>query len=52
MLASFNRDAALMFSQLLDKKESGEFLPEGGNSEATLPADEPEETTAGTAEEE
>lgn len=52
MLASFNRDAASMFSQLLDKKESGEFMPESGNSEATLPGDEPEETTAGTAEEE
>ncbi len=52
MLASFNRDAASMFSQLVDKKESGEFLPEGGASDATLPADEPEETTADQAEEE
>lgn len=52
MLASFNRDAASMFSQLLDKKDSGEFLPEGGASDATLPAEEPEETTAGQAEEE
>jgi large subunit ribosomal protein L10 len=52
MFASFNRDAASMFSQLLDKKESGEFVPEGGTTEATLPADEPEETAAGAAEEE
>ena len=52
MFASFNRDAASMFSQLLDKKESGEFLPEGGASEATLPADESADTAADTAEEE
>ena len=52
MLASFNRDAASMFTQLLDKKESGEFTPEGGSSDATLPAEEPEETAAGKAEEE
>lgn len=52
MFASFNRDAASMFSQLLDKKESGEFLPEGATTEATLPADESAETTAGSAEEE
>lgn len=52
MLASFNRDAASMFSQLLDKKESGEYLPEGGSSDATLPAEEPEETAAEKAEEE
>jgi len=52
MFASFNRDAASMFSQLLDKKESGEFLPEGGTTEATLPADEPEKTAASVAEEE
>jgi large subunit ribosomal protein L10 len=53
MFASFNRDAASMFSQLLDKKESGEFLPEGSGSEATLPAEEPAETeTAAEAEEE
>ncbi len=52
MLASFNRDAASMFTQLLDKKESGEYLPEGGSSDATLPAEEPEETTADQAEEE
>jgi large subunit ribosomal protein L10 len=52
MFASFNRDAASMFSQLLDKKESGEFLPEGATIEATLPADESAETTAGSAEEE
>ncbi|MEA1903204.1 MAG: 50S ribosomal protein L10 [Actinomycetota bacterium] len=52
MFGSFNRDAASMFSQLLDKKESGEFLPEGGVSDATLPADESTETAADTAEEE
>ena len=53
MLASFNRDAASMFSQLLDKKESGEFVGEGdASSEASIPDEEPEETAAGTAEEE
>jgi large subunit ribosomal protein L10 len=52
MLSSFSRDAASMFSQLLDKKESGEFLGESGESEATLPSEEPTETAAGTAEEE
>ncbi len=51
MFASFNRDAASMFSQLLDKKESGEFLPEGG-SDAVLPADEPAETEAAAKAEE
>jgi large subunit ribosomal protein L10 len=51
LFASFNRSAASMFSQLLDKKESGEFVT-GGADEATLPADEPIETTAATAEEE
>lgn len=52
MFASFNRDAASMFSQLLDKKESGEFVTGGEAEEATLPAEEPTETTAGAAEEE
>lgn len=52
MFASFNRDAASMFSQLLDKKESGEFVGEAGAEEASLPADEPTETTADQAEEE
>ena len=51
MFGSFNRDAASMFSQLLDKKESGEFLPSGAD-EATLPAEEPAETAADSAEEE
>ena len=51
MFGSFNRDAASMFSQLLDKKESGEYLPEGA-VEASLPADESAETAAETAEEE
>lgn len=52
MLASFNRDAASMFSQLLDKKESGEDLDEAGSPDATLQAEEPEETAADEAEEE
>ena len=52
MFASFNRNAASMFSQLLDKKESGEFLPDGAADEATLPAEEPTETEADKAEEE
>ena len=51
MFASFNRNAASMFSQLLDKKESGEFVS-GAADEATLPADEPAETAADKAEEE
>ncbi len=52
MFASFNRNAATMFNQLLEKKESGSFLAEGA-SEASLPADEPTPTdTAATAEEE
>jgi large subunit ribosomal protein L10 len=51
LFASFNRNAASAFSQLLDKKESGEFVT-GGADEASLPADEPIETTAATAEEE
>lgn len=52
MFASFNRNAASMFSQLLEKKESGE--PAGGEvaEEATLPAEEPTDTTADGAEEE
>ncbi len=52
MFASFTRDAASMFSQLMDKKESGEFVPEGGAAEASLPAEEPAETAAEKAEEE
>jgi large subunit ribosomal protein L10 len=51
MFASFNRSAASMFSQLLDKKESGEFLADGAE-EASLPTDEPAETAADKAEEE
>ena len=51
LFASFNRDAASMFSQLLDKKESGEFVS-GGVDETSLPADEPNETAAAQAEEE
>ncbi len=52
MFSSFSRDAASMFSQLMDKKESGEFLPEGGSTDASLPAEEPAETAADKAEEE
>ena len=52
MFSSFSRDAASMFSQLMDKKESGEFLPEGGATDASLPAEEPAETAADKAEEE
>lgn len=51
MFASFTRDAASMFSQLLDKKESGESTVETAD-DAVLPAEEPEETAAETAEEE
>lgn len=50
--ASFTRDAASMFSQLLDKKESGGISTGGSASEATLPADDPVETAAAMAEEE
>jgi large subunit ribosomal protein L10 len=53
LFASFNRNAASMFKQLLDKKESGEVAPAEGESNASLPADEPVETdTAVKAEEE
>ncbi|MGH8871463.1 MAG: 50S ribosomal protein L10 [Acidimicrobiia bacterium] len=53
LFASFNRSAATMFHQLLDKKESGESAPAGGESTATLPAEEPSDThTAPSAEEE
>ena len=52
MFGSFTRNAASMFSQLLDKKESGEFVGETEPVEASLPADEPKETAADKAEEE
>lgn len=52
LFASFTRNAASMFSQLLDKKESGEFVSGGEPVEATLPSEEPTETAADTAEEE
>jgi hypothetical protein len=53
MFASFTTNAATMFGQLLDKKESGESIVEGAAEEATLPAEEPVGTdTAETAEEE
>jgi large subunit ribosomal protein L10 len=50
--ASFTRDAASMFSQLLEKKESGAPAPGAAAEEATVPADEPAETPAAQAEEE
>ncbi len=52
MFASFNRSAAAMFGQLLDKKESGEFVGEGSAEEATLPAEEPVEADKATKAEE
>jgi large subunit ribosomal protein L10 len=52
MFGSFTRDAASMFTQLLDKKESGESASGNGAEEASIPAEEPTETAAGTAEEE
>jgi large subunit ribosomal protein L10 len=53
MFASFTRNAATMFGQLLDKKESGESAPAGSAEEPTTTADEPVETdTADKAEEE
>lgn len=52
MFGSFTRNAASMFSQLLDKKESGEFADGAEATEASLPADEPTETAADKAEEE
>ena len=52
MFASFNRSAATMFNQLLEKKESGAHLAEAASEEATLPADEPTTATADQAEEE
>ncbi|HZD23017.1 MAG TPA: 50S ribosomal protein L10 [Acidimicrobiia bacterium] len=51
MFGSFTRDAASMFSQLLEKKELGEFVGAGAE-EVTLPADESADTAAGKAEEE
>lgn len=53
MFASFTRNAATMFGQLLDKKESGESADAGSTEESAMPADEPVETdTAEKAEEE
>lgn len=49
LFSAFNRNAANMFSQLLDKKESGEFA--GAATEAA-PAEPAEEEPAATAEEE
>lgn len=52
MFGSLTRDAASVFAQLLDKKESGESVPAGEASEAAKPDQEPEETKAAEAEEE
>ena len=53
MFASFTRDAASMFDQLVTKKESGEFAPADGASDAVLPTEASTETeTAAKAEEE
>jgi len=52
MFGSFTRDAASMFSQLMDKKESGESVGEGEASDASLPTEEPADTEAVEAEEE
>ena len=52
MFGSFTRNSASMFAQLLDKKESGEIVSGDDAEEASLPADEPTETAADTAEEE
>ncbi len=51
LFASFNRSAATMFNQLLEKKESGSSLAEGA-AEAPLASDEPTTETADQAEEE
>jgi len=51
LFGSFNRNAATVFNQLLDKKSSGENLVEPV-VEASLPLDEPITETADSAEEE
>ncbi len=51
MFGAFTNNAASMFSQLLDKKESGEFVGGGEEAETSLPAEEPT-TAAEKAEEE
>lgn len=53
MFASFTRDAASIFSQLLERKEAGQSDTEGEEAPAdSAPADEPAETAAAEAEEE
>lgn len=53
MFASFTRNAASMFSQLMDKKESGEVVPVPDAAEAPdAETTEPTEPTAAAAEEE
>jgi len=52
MFASFTRDAASVFAQLLEKKESGAAAPAEEAAEATPLKEEPEKTKAAEAEEE
>ena len=52
LFATFNRNAASMFKQLLDKKELGEIASAVGESDASLPAEEPAETDAAAKAEE
>ena len=52
LFASFNRNAATMFHQLLEKKESGDDAPAGGEANATPPAEEPTDTDAAASAEE
>lgn len=53
MFASFTRDAASIFSQLLERKEAGQSDTEGEEAPAdSAPTDEPAETAAAEAEEE
>lgn len=51
MFGSFTRDAASVFAQLLEKKESGEPAP-AGEAEAAPPDEEPAETKVEETEEE
>jgi large subunit ribosomal protein L10 len=52
MFGSFTRDAASVFAQLLEKKESGEPAPAGEAAEAAPPDEEPGETKVEETEEE
>jgi len=46
MFASFTRNAASMFGQLLDKKESGQFVEGGSAEEAASPVEAADEAPA------